>query len=223
MKTIVGKVVVLGAQGVGKTSTVLRYVENSFSQHISPTVGATFFSCNLSINDVIVKLQVWDTAGQERFKAMAPMFYRNANAAIILFDITSAASFENMKGWVQELRRNVEETMVLCVVGNKIDLQTERQVTHVEAKQYASSIGATYHEASAKTDQGIAMIFESIANGLLRMTGQDVKHTLKVYSDVEDLMARSSELEATDTATEETVNLSINSIAHGNSVSSKCC
>lgn len=223
MKTVVGKVVVLGSQGVGKTCTVLRYVENTFSQSISPTVGATFFSCNLFVDDVMVKLQVWDTAGQERFKAMAPMFYRNANAALLVFDITSYDSFEKMKGWVQELHRNVDETIVLCVVGNKIDLQNERKVSRDEAKQYASSIGATYHEASAKTDQGIAMIFDNIAHGLLRLTGQGVKHALKVYNDVEDLMARSSQLEATDTAVEETVNLSINSIAHGNSVRSTCC
>lgn len=223
MKTVVGKVVVLGSQGVGKTSTVLRYIEKSFSQHISPTVGAAFFSCNLLIDDIVVKLQVWDTAGQERFKAMAPMFYRNANAALLVFDITSQISFENMKGWVQELHRNVEDALVLCVIGNKIDLQSERKVSKTEARQYASSIGAIYHEASAKTDQGVAMIFDSIAHGLIRMTGQDVGHTLKVYNDFNNLMARSSELEATDTAVEETVNLSINSIAHGKSVSSKCC
>ncbi|KAL3286596.1 hypothetical protein HHI36_001096 [Cryptolaemus montrouzieri] len=153
MKTVVGKVVVLGHQGVGKTSTCLRYVENSFNQQISPTIGASFFSSKIKAMDRIVKLQIWDTAGQERFKAMAPMFYRNANAAILMFDITSEASFESMKGWISELKRNVEESMVLCVLGNKIDLVDRRVVLRDEALGYSKTIGAQYFEISAKTDQ----------------------------------------------------------------------
>ncbi|XP_018568480.1 ras-related protein RHN1 [Anoplophora glabripennis] len=221
MKTIIGKVVVLGYQGVGKTCTVIRYVENTFSKQIAPTVGASFFSCKLNIEGTQVTLQIWDTAGQERFKAMAPMFYRNANAALLIFDITSSSSFESMKGWVQELKRNVDEPMVLCVVGNKIDLADKRQVTRDEAVQYSKTIGASYMECSAMADQGIGLIFEKIALGLLRLSGQKTNHTLKVYDD--DIMATSSELEATDTANEETVNISIHSIAHGRTVKSKCC
>ncbi|RZC36778.1 ras-related protein RABF2b [Asbolus verrucosus] len=225
MKTIVGKVVVLGHQGVGKTSTVIRYVENSFSQHITPTVGASFFSCKLLVEDITVKLQIWDTAGQERFKAMAPMFYRNANAALIVFDITSTVSFESMQGWVVELTRNVESPMVLCVVGNKIDLAKNREVSRDDAIQYARSIGATYHECSAMHDQGVGLVFDDIARGLVRMSGSHNDHNLKVYDteNIDNIMANSSELEATDTGKEETVNLSISSIAHGNTVKPKCC
>ncbi|XP_074035720.1 uncharacterized protein [Leptinotarsa decemlineata] len=219
MKHIVGKVVVLGYQGVGKTATVTRYVENTFTENNAPTVGASFFSVKIKLEDHLVTLQIWDTAGQERFKAMAPMFYRNANAALLVFDITSASSFESMQSWVQEVKRNVEETMVLCVVGNKTDLNDQRTVTREEALQYSKSIGAFYFESSAMTDQGVGLIFEKIAQELLKLSGQ--LQTLKVYDD--DIMAKSSDLEATDTANEETVNLSINSIAHGNSVSSKCC
>jgi Ras-related protein Rab-21 len=225
MKTIVGKVVVLGYQGVGKTSTVIRYVENSFSHHITPTVGASFFSCKLLIDNITVKLQIWDTAGQERFKAMAPMFYRNANAALIVFDITSVQTFESMQGWVLELKKNVDNPMVLCVVGNKIDLAKNRQVSRDEAIQYARSIGATYHECSAMQDQGVELVFDDVARGLIRIFGTNVDHNLKVYDteNIDSIMANSSELEATDTGKEETVNLSINSIAHGNMVKPKCC
>ncbi|KAJ3648404.1 hypothetical protein Zmor_020209 [Zophobas morio] len=225
MKTIVGKVVVLGHQGVGKTSTVIRYVENSFTHHITPTVGASFFSCKILIDDITVKLQIWDTAGQERFKAMAPMFYRNANAALIVFDITSQQSFESMQGWVVELQRNVESPMVLCVVGNKIDLSKNREVTRDEAIQYARSIGASYHECSAMQDQGVGVVFDDVARGLIRLFGNTTDHNLKVYDseNIDNIMASSSELEATDTGKEETVNLSIRSIAHGNTVKPKCC
>lgn len=102
-----------------------------------------------------VYTQIWDTAGQERFKAMAPMFYRNANAALIIFDITSRQSFENMQDWVLELKRNVDTPMVLCVVGNKIDLGDSRAVPRNEAAQYAKGIGAAYHECSAMEDKVI--------------------------------------------------------------------
>ncbi|KAJ8955868.1 hypothetical protein NQ318_005416 [Aromia moschata] len=238
MKTVVGKVVVLGYQGVGKTSTVIRYVENTFTKQIAPTVGASFFTRKIRVEDTVVTLQIWDTAGQERFKAMAPMFYRNANAALLIFDITSKTSFESMKGWVQELKGNVEEPMVLVVVGNKIDLAAKREVSRDEALQYSKSIGASYLECSAMTDQctladkicaeivlllfqGVGVIFDKIAIGLLSLSGQNVAHTLKVYDN--EIMAPSSELEATDTANEETVNISIKSIAHGRSVGWKCC
>ncbi|KAJ8978818.1 hypothetical protein NQ317_018908 [Molorchus minor] len=300
MKTIVGKVVVLGYQGVGKTSTVIRYVENTFTKNIAPTVGASFFTCKINIEGTLVTLQIWDTAGQERFKAMVPMFYRNANAALLLFDITSKTSFESMKGWVTELRGNVDDPMVLVVVGNKVDMAEVRQVSNDEAMQYSRSIDASYLECSAKTDQavyaclpdsmyyalncstkkylqcdplqnasplthvilgvlnrafkddathcsagqvlfvkfvtlktdisvgkrgkndvGVALIFEKVALGLLKLSGDDDSDTLKVYNN--EIMATSSELEPTDTANEETVNLSINSIAHGNSVGWNCC
>lgn len=115
---------------------------------MSPTIGASYFTCKIKIEDISVKLQVndaklfyiylqsillsllkiWDTAGQERFKAMAPMFYRNANAAMLIFDITQLKTFESMKSWVLELKRNIEEAMVLCVVGNKTDLTDQRKV-----------------------------------------------------------------------------------------------
>ncbi|CAH1988959.1 unnamed protein product [Acanthoscelides obtectus] len=224
MKIIRGKVVVLGCQGVGKTSTIIRYIENTFPQQTTPTIGASFFNCSIDIDENLkVALQIWDTAGQERFKAMAPMFYRNANAALLVFDITSSKSFESMKGWVLELKRNVEERMVLFVVGNKIDLPEIREISRTEAMQYSNSIGASYYECSAMTDQGVGVIFEKLALELMKLSGEEMNHTLKVTSDAE-LMACSTELPPTDTAIEEIVNLSFNdSIAYGNPVPAGCC
>ncbi|KAJ4432321.1 hypothetical protein ANN_20940 [Periplaneta americana] len=140
--------------GVGKTSMVVRYIGKMFSHHISPTIGASFFTCKLNVEDTRVKLQVWDTAGQERFRSMAPMYYRNANAALLVFDITQYDTFQAVKGWVKELQRNVLEAMVLSVVGNKTDLESQRQVTRDEALQYTSSIGGSYFESSALHDEG---------------------------------------------------------------------
>ncbi|CAH1401593.1 unnamed protein product [Nezara viridula] len=180
MKTIEGKVVVLGAQGVGKTSLVVRYIGKMFSHHISPTIGASFFTCNINVDDTRVRLQVWDTAGQERFRSMAPMYYRNANAALLVFDITQPTSFASIKSWVKELQRNVEEPLVLCVVGNKTDLESQRKVTREEAEQYAISIAATYFESSALNDCGIEDVFLCCASGMITLSQDKLVKTLRV-------------------------------------------
>nr|CAD7402259.1 unnamed protein product [Timema cristinae] len=124
---------------------------------------------------------VWDTAGQERFRSMAPMYYRNANAALLVFDITQYDSLTSVKSWVKELKRNVQEPMVLCLVGNKCDLEVERKVSKDEALQYACSIGATYFESSALHDQGIEEVFLNVALGLIRLSHETLCSSLRVY------------------------------------------
>jgi Ras-related protein Rab-21 len=138
---------------VGKTSLVAKYIANIYSKEIGPTIGASFFTCKINLNDTKVKMQLWDTAGQERFKAMAPMYYRNANAALLVFDVTNHNSFEEVKSWILELQRNVQEPMFLLLVGNKIDLDVQRAVSREEAFMYAQSIGAKFLESSVVLDQ----------------------------------------------------------------------
>jgi len=102
------KVVVLGDKGVGKTCLVLRFIEGYFAPKQQSTIGAFFLTKKVTLPDgSICKMQLWDTAGQERFRAMAPMYYRNASAAIVCFDITNEDSFTKMKDWVEELKQNV--------------------------------------------------------------------------------------------------------------------
>ncbi|XP_053621569.1 ras-related protein Rab-31 isoform X3 [Plodia interpunctella] len=159
-----------------------------FSKHISPTIGASFFTCNINVDDARVKLQVWDTAGQERFRSMAPMYYRNANAALLVFDISSGSSFAAIKSWVKELQSNVPETMVLSLVGNKCDLEDARAVSRSEATQYAASIGAYYCETSALHDQGIDQVFLKTATELLELSETNSMSSLRSYhSDGEGL------------------------------------
>ncbi|GJQ82753.1 hypothetical protein Trydic_g19762 [Trypoxylus dichotomus] len=225
MKVIAGKLVVVGHPGVGKTSTVLRHIEKSFSAEVSSTIGASYFNCKMEIEDVIVKFQIWDTAGQERFKAMVPMFYRNANAALLIFDITKRESFESVKLWVNELKKNIPEKIVMFVVGNKIDLPN-RQVSNEEALQYSHSIGATYQECSAKEDQGIEQIFMGLARAVIQLSGTEIGHNLKVIdgANCRALVADSSDANATDIGRTEVASWSITSVAHGIAVQkSRCC
>ncbi|KFM77171.1 hypothetical protein X975_23192, partial [Stegodyphus mimosarum] len=168
MRVPEAKVVILGAQGVGKTSFIHRYVGQIFQQHTSPTIGASFFTCNINVDSHEIKLLIWDTAGQERFRSMAPMYYRRANAAILMYDITCYDSYESMKSWVVELRVRLEEPIIMCVVGNKCDMNAYRQVGLREANEYAISIGALYHETSALSSEGVEGVFLDIAQELIR-------------------------------------------------------
>ena len=120
------KVVVLGERGVGKTCLVLRYIEGAFSAETSSTVGAFFLTKKLTVAQRKVKLQIWDTAGQERFRSMAPMYYRGAQAAVLVFDITSEKSFQNVRDWVDELQRNCSESLVLAIAANKVRARPAR-------------------------------------------------------------------------------------------------
>lgn len=161
------KVVLLGEGRVGKTSLVLRYVHNTFSDKQQPTIQASYLDKRLNIGDTSLNLAIWDTAGQERFHALGPIYYRDADAALLVYDITDHDSFEKVKNWVKELRKMVGNEIVLCIAGNKVDLDRNRQVTLAEASSYAESVGATHHNTSAKLNQGIEDVFLSMAKTLI--------------------------------------------------------
>ncbi|XP_015607576.1 ras-related protein RabJ isoform X2 [Cephus cinctus] len=165
---------------------IVRYVGKMFNHHINPTIGASFFTCKVNLEEARVKLQVWDTAGQERFRSMAPMYYRSANAALLVFDLTQYNTFTAIKTWVNELRRNIEGPMVLVLVGNKSDLENQRKVDPEEGRKYAVNIGATYYETSALQNEGIEQVFLAIAIGLAKLSSgsRDLMTSLRVYDSV---------------------------------------
>ncbi|PFH52577.1 hypothetical protein AMATHDRAFT_1977 [Amanita thiersii Skay4041] len=116
--------------GVGKTSLLQRYTQNKFDpKNTTSTSGAFFVTKKVYVNGLKVRLQLWDTAGQERFRSMAPMYYRGANAALLLYDITSASTFDDIRGWLEELKKNCSPELIIYIVGAKADLHRQRQVT----------------------------------------------------------------------------------------------
>uniref|UniRef100_A0A804LSB8 Ras-related protein RHN1 n=1 Tax=Zea mays TaxID=4577 RepID=A0A804LSB8_MAIZE len=123
------KLVLLGDVGAGKSSLVLRFVKGQFVEFQESTIGAAFFSQTLAVNDETVKFEIWDTAGQERYHSLAPMYYRGAAAAIVVYDITNAASFTRAKKWVQELQAQGNSNTIVALAGNKADLLDTRQVS----------------------------------------------------------------------------------------------
>ncbi|KAJ1739669.1 hypothetical protein LPJ78_003780 [Coemansia sp. RSA 989] len=179
-RTLEAKVAILGKQGkfqgtlaakispVGKTSLVTRYVHHTFSDRTPSTVGASFLTAKIDVEDWECRLQLWDSAGQERFRAMTQMYYRGANAVVLVYDITSEDSFRDVDTWVQ----------VVLLVGNKLDLAPEkRQVDYGRARAYAKAITgdeAALLEVSCREDYGVIDVFYELSRRLVcKQTGQD--------------------------------------------------
>uniref|UniRef100_A0A7S1TTW6 Uncharacterized protein n=2 Tax=Phaeomonas parva TaxID=124430 RepID=A0A7S1TTW6_9STRA len=162
------KLVAVGSSGSGKSSILLRYARNEFEQDLMPTVGAAFFSKRVATADGAMRnFELWDTAGQERYRALAALYYREACAALVVYDITQRDTFYGSQGamsWVAEVRQRAQEDIVIALVGNKIDREEAREVQSGDVEAFANREGILHFTASAKTGQGIDEIFDAVAN-----------------------------------------------------------
>ncbi|KAH8352029.1 hypothetical protein KR084_001377 [Drosophila pseudotakahashii] len=172
------KLVLLGESAVGKSSLVLRFVKGQFHEYQESTIGAAFLTQTICIEDTVVKFEIWDTAGQERYHSLAPMYYRGAQAAIVVYDIQNQDSFQRAKTWVKELHKQASPNIVIALAGNKADLSNIRVVEFDEAKQYAEENGLLFMETSAKTGMNVNDIF--LAIGRLSMTSSYMLKTLLI-------------------------------------------
>merc|ERR1711998_695392 len=161
------KMVLLGEGRVGKTSTVLRYVHDKFDDRTQATIQASFLNKRLSVAGEQVNIAIWDTAGQERFHALGPIYYRDADGALLVFDVTDGESFEKVKMWVKELRKMVGKDIAIAIAGNKCDLERNRRVSTEEGQRYAESVTACYFNTSAKLNRGIDEAFLELAKRML--------------------------------------------------------
>lgn len=171
-----------------QSSLVLRFVNNDFQENKEPTIGAAFLTQKCNLPTRTIKFEIWDTAGQERFASLAPMYYRNAQAALVVYDLTKPTSLIKAKHWVAELQRQASPGIVIALVGNKLDLTNEaagssgaadddeadggddtgdaRKVSTEEAKTYADEEGLLFFETSAKTGVNVTEVFTAIANAI---------------------------------------------------------
>eukprot|EP01065_Artemidia_motanka_P036049 TRINITY_DN43951_c0_g1_i1.p1 TRINITY_DN43951_c0_g1~~TRINITY_DN43951_c0_g1_i1.p1 ORF type:complete len:204 (+),score=52.72 TRINITY_DN43951_c0_g1_i1:76-687(+) len=160
------KLVLLGESAVGKSSIVLRFVRQDFLEFQEATIGAAFLTQVVNLGDQVIKFEIWDTAGQERYKSLAPMYYRGAAAAIVVYDITTAETFGRAKNWVGELQRSGDAAVIIALAGNKCDLADRRAVDEGEARAYAEEKGLLFMETSAKNNHNVNELFLAIARKL---------------------------------------------------------
>ncbi|KAL1921222.1 uncharacterized protein VTP21DRAFT_10938 [Calcarisporiella thermophila] len=154
------KLVLLGDSSVGKTNLLSRFVRNEFSLETKSTIGVEFSLKTIEIEGKIIKAQIWDTSGQERYRAITGAYYRGAVGALLVYDITRHTSFENISHWLKELRSYADSNIVLILVGNKIDLETSREVSTVEAKKFAEKEGFLFVETSALDSTNVTKAFD---------------------------------------------------------------
>ena len=161
------KIVFVGSTNTGKTSIIQRFSLDQFSLNSITTNQAAFFQKTIKIETNEMVLDIWDTAGQERFHSLTPMYYRDAKAAVIVFDITNANSFSKAKQWINELKLASNDQILLYLVGNKIDLIPIRVVSTEEASNYSRSFGIPYFETSAKIGNNLELLFLTIGKNIL--------------------------------------------------------
>eukprot|EP01125_Pyxidicula_operculata_P017816 TRINITY_DN628_c0_g1_i1.p1 TRINITY_DN628_c0_g1~~TRINITY_DN628_c0_g1_i1.p1 ORF type:complete len:178 (-),score=37.87 TRINITY_DN628_c0_g1_i1:605-1138(-) len=159
------KVVVIGDSGVGKSNLIDRYTKDTFREETKTTIGVEFGHKTIKVDDKVIKAQIWDTAGQERFKALTRGYYRGALGALLVYSITSKTSFENCETWLDELVQHADPGILVMLVANKTDLESQRDVTTEEGKEFAAKHQLSFIETSAKDNSFVAEAFQRLVQG----------------------------------------------------------
>jgi len=169
------KLVLIGDSGVGKSSLMLRYNGYDFTPEFKSTIGVEFATRTIINDGIVIKAQIWDTAGQERYRSVSRAYYRGAVGAVVVYDITSAATFNSLKNWLNEVRTHGNPTMVVIMIGNKKDLGEKlRAVSIQEASAFAKANSLLFTEASAKdltnVDEAFSLLLTEIFHIVHRNT-----------------------------------------------------
>ena len=154
------KLIVVGNQGTGKSSILNRFVNETFDENYQATIGLDFHSKNITIHDQDVRLIIYDTAGQEKFRSLIPMYIREAQIILFIYDISDKDSFDSIPKWIQQVNDVINKEVVFVLIGNKIDLESNRKVTFEEGKKLAEKSNYIFQEVSAKTGQNFENLFE---------------------------------------------------------------
>ena len=158
-------IVLIGEASVGKTSIIYQFIDKIFQEDLQSTIGGTFNSKSIKCNNnKTLNLEIWDTAGQERYRCVTKMFYKEADVAILVYDITSKSSFEELKNyWVEQVLEASPKNIMLVIVANKSDLIDNEQVDEEEARNYAKKVNADFFVISAKENNSVNELFKSIS------------------------------------------------------------
>eukprot|EP01124_Arcella_intermedia_P024862 TRINITY_DN4291_c0_g1_i1.p1 TRINITY_DN4291_c0_g1~~TRINITY_DN4291_c0_g1_i1.p1 ORF type:complete len:194 (-),score=30.05 TRINITY_DN4291_c0_g1_i1:4-585(-) len=160
------KLLLIGDSGVGKSSLLLRFAENYFTDTFISTIGVDFKTRTIHLQESTIKLQIWDTAGQERFRTITSSFYRGSHGIMLVFDVTDPQSFANVRQWARDIQRYATDNVQRLLIGNKCDA-AQRRVSPQEAQEFADQEGIPYLECSAKSGYHVEEAFVRLAGELL--------------------------------------------------------
>ena len=162
------KYIIVGDSSVGKSNLLMRFANNKFSEEYQSTIGVEFGVKNIEFDNQIYRIQVWDTAGQENFRSIARAYFKNCVCAMVVYDITNEQSFKNVKNWIEDIRNESPKTVLIILVGNKIDLEDRRVISFDDGNDFAIENGLIFGETSAKTGDGIEEIFLTSAKQIAK-------------------------------------------------------
>ncbi|XP_066998021.1 ras-related protein Rab-37 isoform X1 [Anabrus simplex] len=188
------KVMLLGDSGTGKTCLLIRFRDGLFlsGTYIS-TVGIDFRNKVVTVDQTKVKLQIWDTAGQERFRSVTHAYYRDAHALLLLYDVTNKTSFDNIRAWLGEIREYSQDDVVIMLLGNKSDCNSERLVRKEDGERLAREYNVAFMETSAKTGLNVELAFMAVARELKsRKSGNPDENKFNVQDYVREQAQRGS-------------------------------
>ncbi len=184
------KLVLIGDSGVGKSCLLLRFADDAFTDSYISTIGVDFRFRTVQIGEKYVKLQIWDTAGQERFRTITSAYYRGAVGALLVYDISKHATFENVERWLKELRDHADSNIVIMLVGNKSDLRHLRAVSTDEAMAFAEKHNLAFIETSALDSTGVETAFHRILTEIYRLMS---RKSMNAEKDVPDVLLKETE------------------------------
>ncbi|KAB2002300.1 hypothetical protein ES319_D11G057700v1 [Gossypium barbadense] len=166
------KVVLIGDSAVGKSQILARFARNEFSLDSKATIGVEFQTRTLVIEHKSVKAQIWDTAGQERYRAVTSAYYRGAVGAMLVYDISKRQTFDHIPRWLEELRGHADKNIVIILIGNKSDLENQRAVSTVDAKEFAQKEGLFFLETSALEATNVEAAFLTVLNEIFNIVNK---------------------------------------------------
>ncbi len=167
------KVLLIGNSDVGKSSLILRYVDQIWNDVFVPTIGVDFKVKSLQIDNKRVKMQIWDTAGQERFRNVISSYFKGAHGILLIYDITARDSFKELENWLGEVERNATPQVLKILIGNKCDLEEDRDIKFEEGQAFANRNGMQFMETSAKANTNINEAFEALAKLMIKFTSEN--------------------------------------------------